>query len=77
MQNRNTDKDVKLKSTTASSYLFRVYLQLPNLRGHEWPSMGKSISLIGQSAVMVSLTERDHTGDDLRCSKYTTRASTA
>lgn len=37
--------------------LFEIYLQLPNLRGQAWPSMGKSISLIGQSAVMVSLTE--------------------
>lgn len=34
------------------------YLQLPNLRGQEWPSMGKSISLMGHSALIVSLTAR-------------------
>lgn len=30
-------------------------LQLPNLRGHACPSMGKSTSFIGHSALIVSL----------------------
>lgn len=32
-------------------------LQLPNLRGHACPSMGKSTSFIGHSALIVSLFE--------------------
>lgn len=31
------------------------YSQLPNRRGQEWPSIGKSIRLIGHSALIVSL----------------------
>lgn len=35
------------------------HLQLPNLRGHAWPSMGKSNNFMGQSALIVSLATRE------------------
>lgn len=34
-----------------------IYLQLPNLRGQAWASMGKSSSCMGHSAEIVSLKE--------------------
>lgn len=48
--------DIIFLPTVHAKYL--LYAQLPNFRGHVWPSMGKSISLMGQSALIVSLTTR-------------------
>ena len=38
-----------------------AHSQLPKRRGQAWPSMGKSISFMGQSALMVSLRQVTHT----------------
>lgn len=46
---------------TMSGLFLRKYLQLPNLRGQEWPSMGKSMRFIGHSALIVSLIEKEYT----------------